>query len=105
MSILANPKDPLRSGPPPAQVLMERFGQVAQGFPVEVVVDAAMNVVINCMRQRFSARVVALMSYDELVGKAKTVLEGHYDRVTGGRRNVFAHTQHVVMDTHKDPDL
>jgi len=103
--ILNNDKDPLKqAGPPAGQVLLEKFGQVSEGFPLTVVLDAAQNLVINCVRQIFAKRIKAHASFDELHAKSKQILDNHYDRVTGNRRNVFAHTQHIIMDTHKDPE-
>jgi hypothetical protein len=103
--IINNKSDPLlKSGPPAGQVLLERFAAAANGFPNEAVVDAAVNVLINVIRQQVPKRTHALAYFDELFGKCKTVLAAHYDAVTGARRNIFAHTQHIVMDTHKDPE-
>jgi len=103
MSILNNNKDPLNAGPEAGRVLLERFGLAANEFPLQVVIDAAANLLINAIRQSVPKRTAALAYYDELFGRCKTALAAHYDAVTGDRRNIFAHTQHVVMDLHKDP--
>jgi hypothetical protein len=102
--IINNNKDPLKAGPPAGQVLLERFGQVSEGFPLPVVLDAAINLLLNCIRQSCGKRNLAFAAIDEVFGKSKTILAAHYDAVTGNRRSIFAHTQHVVMDTFKDPD-
>jgi len=103
--ILSNDKDPIKNaGPEAGRVLLERFGAVANEFPLPVVIDAAANVLINAIRQSIPKRVKALAYFDELFGRSKTVLDKHYDAVTGDRRNIFAHTQHVILDTHRDPE-
>lgn len=104
MSILGNEADPLRASPETGRVLLERFGQVATDFPLPAVINAATNLLVNAIRQSVPKRPAALAYYDELFGRAKTMLASHYDAVTGNRRNVFAHTQHVIVDTHVDPE-
>lgn len=105
MSVMSNKADPmLRSGPEAGRVLFETWARDANGFPREAVVDAAVNALVNSLRQEHTRGRVALAAFDELTAKAKGLLASHYDSVTGNRRNVFAHTQHVIMDTHKDPE-
>src|SRR5579859_1582703 len=104
MSVINNGKDPLQAGPEAARVLLERLAVVCNEFPIPVVIDAAANVLINAIRQNKSRRSEALAYFDQLFGKSKSVLDAHYDSVTGNRRNIFAHDQHVVMDLHKDPE-
>lgn len=105
MSIINNDADPLKAGPEAGRVLMERFARSADEFPPAAVIDAAANLLVNAIRQSFPSRGAALTFYDELFGRTKTLLESHYDSVTGRRRQVFAHTQHVIMDVHRDPEL
>ena len=95
---LRNPKDPLRSaGPPNDAELFRRFSEMSEGFPVEVVLRAAMNVVLNAIRQAHARRSGAENSFDELVGRSKRVLlEMHYDNV-GNRRNVFPYDQKIEL--------
>jgi hypothetical protein len=105
MTILNNPSDPIKqSGPPAGQVLFERLGREANNFPPDVVIDAATNLLVNAIRQMVPRRMKALMAFDDLFNRAKSLLNHHYDPVTGQRRNIFAHTQHIIMDTHKDPE-
>jgi hypothetical protein len=101
--IINNNKDPLNEGPPAGRVLLERFDAAANGFPANAVIDAAVNLLVNALRQGLSKRENALAAFDEIFGRSKSLLASHYDSVTGDRRNIFAHTQHIIMDTHKDP--
>lgn len=95
---LRNPKDPLRdAGPPNDAELFRRFSEMSAGFPVDVVLRAAMNVVLNALRQAHSRRASAEKSFDELVGRSKHVLlEMHYDGM-GNRRNIFPYDQKIEL--------
>lgn len=101
-----NAKDPMnRSGPDRERELFGMLGKVATGFDGDVVVGAAMNLLVNAVRQRCATRQEAERYFDELVGKSKNLLlEQHYDPVTNRRRNIFPFTQHVHAElVHWDP--
>jgi hypothetical protein len=88
LSALRNPKDPLHNNYEGPKELFERFAKAANGFPGELVVDAAANVLINAIRQAQPMQRGALNVFDELVTKARTVLAEHYAG-TGERKNIF----------------
>ena len=92
-----NPNDPMNnSGPARGRELMARFAEVANGFDVDVVVDAATNMVLDAIRKRCATRKEAEIYFDALFGKSKNLLlEQHYDPVTERRRNIFPFTQVV----------
>lgn len=96
---LRNPKDPLRkSGPEAEHALFRAFGQAANGFPREVVVGAAMNMLINVIRQSHSNMISASNAYDEVTQKFKgLLLDNHYDGL-GNRKNIFPFTQTINVD-------
>ncbi len=91
--------DPLRKNvPDAARKLFVAYGHASNGFSVPVVLDAAANVVINAVRQQCAMRQDAERMFNELLGRSKQVLLDHYDGVTGKRRNIFPHTQHIIVD-------
>jgi len=79
-----------------ARELFTRFGQQANGFATEDVVGAALNLVINGIRQTYSSRDEAEKHFDELLGKTKAVLMDHYD-ILGRKRGVFPFDQTIDM--------
>lgn len=98
LDVLRNPKDPLNNaGPPQGRELFRRFGRVADGFSHEDVIDAAVNLILNSIRQGNAKWPGAEKRFDELFGKSKTTLRQHYDG-PGGRRNIFPFDQTVLMD-------
>lgn len=102
-----NPKDPLLgAAPPPARVLFDRYTQatVAGAFHADHVIDASVNMMVNALRQSHPTRQTVEARYDEIVGKAKTLLLSHYDSVTGKRRSIFPFTQHVNAALVKGDD-
>jgi hypothetical protein len=102
-----NPADPLHKtdvAAPNAQELFGRLGEVCRGFPHEAVLAAAVNVIVNCVRQKHAKRSGAEKEFDELTGKAKNILlERHYD-LAGNRRNIFPFDQIIEMPYHKEPN-
>lgn len=96
---LNNPKDPLAKASEAKQELFRRMGQVCKDFPVDAVIDAAANIVINGIRQVYPTRQKGLERMDEITANMKGVLADHYDPTTGGRRNIFPFTQNISPDT------
>jgi hypothetical protein len=95
--VLLNPKDPL--GQTPERQLFELLSKVASGHDSKVVVGAAMNLLVNAVRQNHGTRQRAEHAFDELVGRTKNMLlEQHYDPVTNKRRNIFPFTQRVQAE-------
>jgi hypothetical protein len=100
LKALRNAKDPLHNNYEGPKELFERFAKAANGFPSELVVDAASNVLVNAIRQAQPMQRGALNVFDELVAKARAVLAEHYQG-TGERRNIFPFHQ-VVAPEHFD---
>jgi len=101
-----NPKDPMNaSGPERGRQLFQEFSRVATGHDQHVVTDAAINMLVNSIRQSCATRQEAERAYDEIFGRTKgLLLDQHYDPVTNRRRNVFPFTQHVHAElVHWDP--
>lgn len=97
--------DPLRSLQGQERLLFQQIGAFATGKNLEAVMGACLNMLINAIRQNYPLRKDAEAKFDELFGRAKTLLlTNHYDSVTGKRRNVFPHTQVVRMPYHIDDE-
>ena len=92
-----NVKDPmLHISEDQERLLFEAFNRASGGHNFEHVAGAAMNVLVNAIRQSCETRQRAERMFDERVGRSKNLLmEQHYDPVTNKRRNVFPHTQRV----------
>ena len=95
---LRNAKDPLhKAGPEAGKELFRQFSKAADGFPPDAAVDAAMNLLINALRQQHRTRARAEKAFDEVSARTKGVLlDRHYDGL-GHRRNVFPFTQVIEM--------
>jgi hypothetical protein len=90
--------DPLMNLPEQERLLFEAFTKAATGQNYDAVVGAAINVIVNAIRQEYATRNEAHARYDLLFARGKTLLlEQHYDRVTGKRRSVFPYRQTIHM--------
>lgn len=89
-------QDPLRQGPNAERELFTRFSGAASGFPMDAAIGAAANILLNALRQNNASRRQAEAAFDELFGKLKSILVGHYDGV-GRRRSVFPHHQVIEV--------
>lgn len=89
--------DPLRRGPEAAKELLRRFGGDADGFGADDVIDAAMNVLINAVRQTQGQSPQAHQRVDQIAARMHEIVDLHYDRATQRRRSVFAFDQTVQM--------
>jgi hypothetical protein len=94
-----NKKDPLpKVGPEAQRELFQQFKQSASGFQQDDVVGAAVNVLVNALRQTHGSRKEAEKAFDELMGRTKgLLLDGHYDATTGKRLNIFPFHQVIEM--------
>jgi hypothetical protein len=88
------PKDNLKQ---PGEALFEAFGHSAAGHPPDEVISAAMNIVLNVVRQRTSRRSSAIAAMDELFGRSMDALMQHYDGTTDRRRSVIPFDQVVTV--------
>lgn len=97
--------DPLLGLPEQERLLYEAFNLASRGKNYDAAMGAAINIIVNVIRQMEPSRASAEARYNELFGRGKTILlDRHYDSVTGKRRNVFPHTQVVQMAFHHEDD-
>ncbi len=100
-----NGKDPLMNAHAPAgQTLFKAISSTASGFPAEDVVNAAVNLMINAIRQQCATRADAGRVFDDMFGRSKQILMNHYDSV-GRLRGVFPYDQTIHTELLIDPDL
>lgn len=86
-------KDPIGSASSDQQrELFSRFSREANGFSQDDVVGAAINVLINAIRQSCATRSEAEVAFDTWFGRAKSTLIDHYDSL-GRKRGVFPYDQ------------
>jgi hypothetical protein len=98
--------DPLGGLQGQEKILFDLFTGAASGKNLDAVLGAAVNLIINAVRQTYAKRSDAEARFDELFGRAKQILlANHYDSVTGMRRSVFPHTQVVRMPFHLEDDV
>ncbi len=91
-----NNTDPLKSsGPDQSLALFNKMNaEAAKGYSAAQVEDAALNVLVNAIRQAYGSGKLAEQRFDELMGKTKNLLMSHYDSY-GKRKNIFPFTQYV----------
>lgn len=91
------PKDPLRdTGPVSQEELFDRLAAVCHGFPAEAVHGAAVNLLINSLRQTYPTWDKCEIAFDEVFGQGKSILSNHYDSL-GRKRGIFPYTQNIAM--------
>jgi hypothetical protein len=91
-------QDPLKTDGP---VLFAEVNKLISGAPLNIARDIAVSILLNALRTGFSNRKDAEAAFDEIMGRAKTLLlDVHYDSVTGKRREVFPYTHVVSPPTH-----
>lgn len=87
------------------EMLFRIFSHAATGKNADAVMGAAINIIMNAIRQNYPLRDAAEQKINELFGRAKTLLlANHYDSVTGKRRSVIPHTQVIRMGFHIDDE-
>ena len=91
-----NPRDPLRSVPDAQRELFSRLSKACEGFSAQDVAGAAVNLLINALRQQFSTRDKAEIVFNEMFGKSKQMLLDHYD-ITGRKRGIFPYDQVIDL--------
>lgn len=94
--MLMNPKDPLHNNPEAERVLFNALIQACNGFSHDQVAGAAVNVLINVLRQSNATREAAMSGADRLHATMRQVLDAHYDAM-GRRRNVFPFHQVIEV--------
>ena len=98
--------DPLEAGDEATRALFAEIGRLVVGRPQHVVWGTGLNLLVNSIRQCTAKRKDAEALFDQLMGKAKTVLlDVHYDSVTGLRRGVFPYTQVIQPPFHQNESV
>lgn len=91
-------KDPLLlATPDAARALFTKFSKEANGFNIEAVFGASINMLVNGVRQTHNNRDEARKSLEYLSAKAMEVLMQHYDS-TGRKRGIFPYDQVIHVD-------
>jgi hypothetical protein len=105
---LRNPLDPLhKTGPEAHRELFRRLAAVANGFSTEAVVGAAVNMLINAIRQshaKWTGSGGAEARFNEIFGRHKEVLKGHYDGAGNRKPSIFPFDQTIHMAHHHEKD-
>ena len=97
--------DPLTDTAPEAgSVLFDRLNKTCKDFPLEAVVNASSNVLLNVIRQRNPTRDQAERDFNDMFGQFKAILMAHYDGAGGKRRNVFPFHQIIYPSLVKKPN-
>lgn len=96
---LRNPRDPLHaSGPDAEKELFRALGKDCHGYPPEIVLGAAVNLVINALRQQHATKAGAERAFDEIAARSKRLLlDEHYDNLGHRRQGTFPFDVRVVM--------
>lgn len=101
---MPNP-DPLQNAPDQAaRQLFEQFQNLSAGRTADSVIGAAVNILINAIRQMEPFRKDAEARWDALFGRGKSILMDHYDPVTGRKKSIIPHTQVVKAAWHLEDD-
>lgn len=87
--------DPLTQSEEAGKVLFDRMNVASRDFPLEAVINAASNVLLNVLRQRNPTRDQAERDFNDMFGKLKAILMEHYNGPNGARRSVFPFHQTI----------
>lgn len=98
--MLNNPKDPLHKSPDAEKHLFTVLARAASGFTNDQVVGAAVNLLVNAIRQNNASRAAAMGASDKVHALMRQVIDAHYDAM-GKRRNVFPFHQ-IIEVPHLD---
>jgi hypothetical protein len=88
-----------------AKHLMMEWIKLAAGRSREAACLAAINIIINCIRQCTTQKSDAEAKFNELFGRGKQVMLDHYDSTTGLRKSKFSYTQVIEVPHFIDPDI
>jgi hypothetical protein len=87
-----NGKDPILNNAEPARQLFHSFSQISHGFSTIDVVNAALNILINAVRQAEATQKGASETWDEWTTRSKSLLMDGYDS-TGRKKGIYPYTQ------------
>jgi hypothetical protein len=89
--------DPLLQNTDNARQLFQSFSHVSHGFGTLDVVNAALNILVNAIRQAEPTKKGASDLWDELTSRSKGHLMDGYDS-TGRKRGIYPYTQTLVAN-------
>lgn len=92
-----------KAGPDQQRELFNRFCREANGFSSEDVIGAAINILVNGIRQAHSSSILAQASLDEKLATARALLVQHYDG-NGKRVGITPFTQMLQVPHIMDKD-
>lgn len=97
--VTANAADPLHDRPASSCELFARVAGLADGFPRDAVIDVALNLLVNAVRQQAETAAAASDALDAYTTAARRLLlERHYyPGCSGRRRGVFPFTQVIDL--------
>ena len=87
----------MNSVPTSSIALFERFRRASEGYPVEDILDAAFNTIVDALCQSYRTHQEAVMTWDELTNKFKTHLVQCYD-TTGRKKPIYQYHQMTIGD-------
>lgn len=87
--------DPLLQNTDNARELFKSFSNISHGFNTLDVINAALNIVVNAVRQAQPTRKEAAETWDELTTRSKGLLMEGYDS-TGRRKGIYPYTQTLI---------
>jgi len=102
--LIIRPADPIaKSGPDQQRILFAAMAQASRGHSMDEVIGAALNIVVNALRQTYPSREKALVAADQKAAQFKDILSKCY--TSAGRLNgVFPFNQHIEMPHFIDKD-
>lgn len=99
-----NGKDPILQAPDTQRELFNRFSRAADGFMTEDAITAAVNVLINALRQAHHTRAAADARFNELMSKTRSLLMDHYDGSGKRKAGLFPFNQTIHAELFNDRD-
>ncbi len=91
-----HPLDPFQKISEQQQLLFKRFTGVAHGFANAEVAGAALNILVNSIRQNAHSRVKAQQAMDQYVEQARNMLAEHYNG-HGRKKGIFPYHQVIAV--------
>lgn len=103
--LIIRPTDPLATASSEQQKrLFTQMAKASAGHSVEEVMGAALNVIVNAIRQTYPSRDKAMLVADEKSAKLKELLAANYTRTGGRLQGAYPFNQTIHADHHIDKD-
>ena len=98
-----NSQDPFNKVPDRQRELFNKFSATATGHTAGDVIGAAINLLINAIRQSAPDWQKAEALFDEHLGISKQLLKDHYDS-HGRKKGIFPYDQTIAVAHFMDPE-